>query len=53
MVFANFHQHLIQKGFGQIKNMKDKTFSFQLKKITSARRLQMMLGLKMYPFPFI
>ena len=32
MVFANFHQHLIQKGFGQIKKMKDKTFSFPLKK---------------------
>ena len=31
MVFADFHQHLIQTGFGQIKKMKDETFSFQLK----------------------
>ena len=31
-VFVNFHLHQIQKFFGQIKKMKDETFSFQLKK---------------------
>ena len=31
-VFVNFHLHQIQNCFGQIKKMKDKTFSFQLKK---------------------
>ena len=32
MVFVNFHLHQIQNCFGQIKKMKDETFSFQLKK---------------------
>ena len=32
MAFVNFHKHKIQNCFGQIKNMKDKIFSFQLKK---------------------
>ena len=32
MVFINFHLYQIQNCFGQIKKMKDKTFSFQLKK---------------------
>ena len=30
-VFVNFHLHQIQNCFGQIKKMKDKIFSFQLK----------------------
>ena len=52
MVFVNFHLHQIQNCFGQIKKMKDETFSFKLEK-TSARRLQTMLDLKIYPIPFI
>ena len=32
MVFVNFHLHQIQNCFGQIKKLKDKIFSFQLKK---------------------
>ena len=32
MVFVNFHLHQIQNCFGQIKKMKNETFSFQLKK---------------------
>ena len=31
-VFVNFHLHLIQNCFRQIKKMKDETLSFQLKK---------------------
>ena len=53
MVFVNFHLHQIQNCFGQIKKLKDKIFSFQLKKNTSAKRLQTMLDLKIYPLPFI
>ena len=51
MAFVNFHKHKIQNCFREIKNMKDKIFSFQLKKNTSAKRLQMMLDLKMCPSP--
>ena len=32
MAFVNFYLHQIQFCFGQIKKMKDETFSFQLKK---------------------
>ena len=53
MVFVNFHLHQIQNCFGQIKKLKDKIFSFQLKKNTSAKRLQTMLDLKIDPLPFI
>ena len=53
-VLVNVHLHQIQNCFGQIKKMKDEIFSFQLKKkITSAKHLQTMLDLKMYPLPFI
>ena len=52
-VFANFHLNQIQNCSVQIKKMKDEIFSFQLKKITSAKRLKTMLDLKMYPLPLI
>ena len=52
-VFINFHLNQIQNCSAQIKKMKDKIFSFQLKKITSVKRLQTMLDLKMYPLPLI
>ena len=52
-VFINFHLTQIQNCSAQIKKMKDKIFSFQLKKITSVKRLQTMLDLKMYPLPLI
>ena len=52
-VFVNFHLHQIQNSSVQINKMKDKIFSFQLKKVTSAKRLQTMLDLKMYPLPLI
>ena len=50
-VFVNFHLNQIQNCSAQIKKMKDEIFSFQLKKNTSAKRLHMILGLKMYPSP--
>ena len=50
MAFVNFHKHKIQNCFGQIKNMKDKIFSFQLKKNTSAKGDA---RLKNVPLPFI
>ena len=43
-VFANFR---MQNCSVQIKKIKDGIFSFQLKKITSAKRLQTILDLKM------
>ena len=45
-VFANFR---MQNCSVQIKKIKDGIFSLQLKKITSAKRLQTILDLKMYP----
>ena len=36
MFFVNFWLNQIQNCSGQIKKMKDRTFSFQFKKITSA-----------------
>ena len=52
--FVNFWLNQIQNCSVQIKKMKDGIFSFQLKKkITSAKRLQTMLDLKMYPLPLI
>ena len=32
MFFVNFQLNHIQNSYGQIKNMKDRTFSFQFKK---------------------
>ena len=53
-VFVNFHLNQIQNCSVQIKKMKDEIFSFQSKKqITSAKRLQIMLDLKMYQLPLI
>ena len=54
-VFVNFHLNQIQNCSVQIKKMKDQIFSFQLKKYiyTSAKRLQTILDLEMYPFPLI
>ena len=51
MVFVNFQLNQIQNCSVQIKKMKDRIFSFQMKKITSAKHLQTMLDLKMYPLP--
>ena len=50
-VFVNFHLNQIQNCTVHIKKMKDKIFSFQLKKLASAKRLQTMLDLQMYPSP--
>ena len=54
-VFVNFHRNQIQNCSVQIKKMKDEIFIFQLKKkkYASAKRLQTMLDLEMYPFPLI
>ena len=53
MVFVNFQLNQIRNCSVQLKKMKGRIFIFQLKKITSAKRLQRMLGLKMYPLPLI
>ena len=51
--FCWFRLNQIQNCSIQIKKMKDEIFSFQLKKITSAKRLKTMPDLKMYPLPLI
>ena len=49
-----FHINQIQIFSVQIQEVKDWTISFQLKKkITSAKRLQLMLDIKLYPLPLI
>ena len=52
-VFVDFRLNQIQNCYVQTKKMKDGVFRLQLKKITSAKRLQTMLDLKMYPVSFI
>ena len=52
-IFANFWLNQIQNCSVQTKKIKDKIFSFQLKKNTSGKRLQTMLHLKMYPLSLI
>ena len=53
-VFVNFWLYQIQNCSVQIKKMKDGIFTFQLKKKNaSAKRLQALLDLKMYPLPLI
>ena len=53
MVFVNFWLNQIQNCSIQIKKMKGGIFSFQMKKITSAKHLQTMLDLKIYHLPLI
>ena len=52
MVFVNFHLHQIQNCFGQIKKMKDETFSFQLKKNYFRQTFTDNARLKNVPPPF-
>ena len=52
-IFINFQLNQIQNCYVQTKKIKDKIFSFQLKKNTSGKRLQTMLHLKMYPVSLI
>ena len=47
-IFVNFQLNQTQNCYVQTKKIKDKIFSFQLKKNTSGKRLQTMLHLKMY-----
>ena len=51
--FVNFRINQIQNCSVQIKKMNNGIFSFHVKKDTSAKPLQMMLDLKIYPFPLI
>ena len=48
-IFINFQLNQIQNCYVQTKKIKDKIFSFQLKKNTSGKRLQTMLTLKNVP----
>ena len=52
-VFVNFHLHQIQNCFEQIKKMKDKLFSFQLKKNYFHQTFTDDAKLKNVPLPFI
>ena len=51
MVFVNFWLNQIQNCSGQIKKMKDKIFSFQLKKNYFCQTFTYDARLKMYPSP--
>ena len=51
MAFVNFHKHKIQKLFQRDQEYERQDIQLSIEKNTSAKRLQMMLDLKMCPSP--